>query len=197
MSATASSQVLTSVRTIGGLLPADMLIRIAEGRDVSGSRPADYHVVGARSVQDAAERHWDFLKGAWRVLRDKIGETEHDPSGLAVENWLLPLFEEHGFGRLERTPAGIASTDQTATFPVTHRWRHVLVHLAGWDADLDHPAAVPHLDKAVDGMRAAGELARHRAPSIPARAKRITRSTSVSSSAALGGAARAWASSLS
>jgi hypothetical protein len=138
MSATASSQVLTSVRTVGGLLPADMLIRIAEGRDVSGSRPADYHVVGARSVHDAAERHWDFLKGAWRVLRDKIGDTGHDPSGLAVENWLLPLFEEHGFGRLERTPAGIASTDQTATFPVTHRWRHVLVHLAGWDADLDH-----------------------------------------------------------
>ena len=138
MTATASSQVLTSVRTVGGLLPADMLIRIAEGRDVSGSRPADYHVVGARSVQGAAERHWDFLKGAWRVLRDKIGDTGHDPSGLAVENWLLPLFEEHGFGRLEGAPAGIASTDQTATFPVTHRWRHVLVHLAGWDADLDH-----------------------------------------------------------
>jgi hypothetical protein len=138
MSATASSQVLASVRTVGGLLPADMLIRIAEGRDVSGSRPADYHVVGVRSVEDAAERHWDFLKGAWRVLRDKIGDTGHDPSGLAVENWLLPLFEEHGFGRLERTPAGIASTDQTATFPVTHRWRHVLVHLDGWDADLDH-----------------------------------------------------------
>ena len=42
-----------------------------------------------------------------------------------------------------------------------------------------------------------GERARHRAPSIPACAKRITRSTSVSSSAALGGAARASASSLS
>ncbi len=138
MSATASSQVLTSVRTVGGLLPADMLIRIAEGRDVSGSRPADYHVVGARSVQDAAERHWDFLKGAWRVLRDKISDTGHDPSGLAVENWLLPLFEEHGFGRLEPISAGIASTDRAATFPVTHRWRHVLVHLAGWDTDLDH-----------------------------------------------------------
>ena len=138
MPATASSQVLTSVRTVGGLLPADMLIRIAEGKDVSGSRPADYHVVGVRSVQDAAERHWDFLKGAWRALRDAIGDAGHDPSGLAVENWLLPLFEEHGFGRLERIPAGIQSTDRTATFPVTHRWRHVPIHLVGWDTDLDH-----------------------------------------------------------
>ena len=138
MPATASSQVLTSVRTVGGLLPADMLIRIAEGKDVSGSRPADYHVVGVRSVQAAAERHWDFLKGAWRALRDAIGDAGHDPSGLAVESWLLPLFEEHGFGRLERIPAGIQSTDRTATFPVTHRWRHVPIHLVSWDTDLDH-----------------------------------------------------------
>ena len=67
-----------------------------------------------------------------------IGDAGHDPSGLAVENWLLPLFEEHGFGRLERIPAGIESSDRTATFPVTHRWRHVPVHLVGWDIDLDH-----------------------------------------------------------
>ena len=138
MPATASSQVLTSVRTVGGLLPADMLIRIAEGKDVSGSRPADYHVVGVRSVQAAAERHWDFLKGAWRALRDAIGDAALDPSGLAVESWLLPLFEEHGFGRLERISAGIQSTDRAATFPVTHRWRHVPIHLVSWDTDLDH-----------------------------------------------------------
>jgi hypothetical protein len=138
MPATASSQVLTSVRTVGGLLPADMLIRIAEGKDVPGSRPADYHVVGARSVQDAAERHWDFLKGAWRALRGAIGDAGHDPSGLAAENWLLPLFEEHGFGRLERIPAGIQSTDRTATFLITYQWRHVPIHLVSWDTDLDH-----------------------------------------------------------
>jgi N-6 DNA Methylase len=138
MPATAGSQVLTSVRTVGGLLPADMLLRIAEGKDVSGSRPADYHVVGVRSVQDAAERHWDFLKGTWRALRGELGDAGHDPSGLAIQNWLLPLFEEHGFGRLEHIPAGIPSSDGTATFPVTYRWRHVPVHLAGWDTDLDH-----------------------------------------------------------
>ena len=42
-----------------------------------------------------------------------------------------------------------------------------------------------------------GHSGRHWAPSVPARVKRITVSTSLSSSAALGGAARAWASSLS
>jgi hypothetical protein len=138
MSATASSQVFDSVRTVGGLLPADMLTRIADGKDVSGSRPADYHVVGVRSVKDAAERHWDYLKGAWRSLRDTLGSDDSpDPSGLAVANWLLPLFEEFGFGRLQHIPEGIQSQDGTTTFPVTHRWRHVPIHLVPWDADLD------------------------------------------------------------
>jgi hypothetical protein len=141
MSVTASNQVFDSVRTVGGLLPADMLTRIADGKDVSGSRPADYHVVGVRSVKDAAERHWDYLKGAWRSLRDTISAHGSDPSGLAAENWLLPLFEELGFGRLQRTPEGIQSRDGTVTFPVTHRWRHVPIHLAPWDSELDHRPA--------------------------------------------------------
>lgn len=141
MSAIAASQVFASIRVVGGLLPADMLARIADGKDISGSKPADYHVVGARSVQDDAERHWDYLKGAWRALRASLGDDSHDPAGLATENWLLPLFEEHGFGRLQRLPAGISTGDQSHAFPVSHRWEHVPVHLAAWDADLDRRPA--------------------------------------------------------
>jgi len=141
MSAVAASQIFTSIRVVGGLLPADMLARIADGKDISGSRPADYHVVGARSVQDDAERHWDYLRGAWRALRAALGDDGHDPAGLATENWLLPMFEEHGFGRLQRLPAGIHAGDQAPGFPVSHRWEHLPVHFAGWDADLDHRPA--------------------------------------------------------
>ncbi len=140
-SAVSASQVFASIRVVGGLLPADMLARIADGKDISGSRPADYHVVGARSVQDDAERHWDYLKGAWRTVRAALGDDGNDPAGLATENWLLPLFEEHGFGRLQRLPAGIHASDQAPAFPVSHRWEHLLVHLAGWGSDLDHRLA--------------------------------------------------------
>jgi N-6 DNA Methylase len=140
-SAIAASQVFGSIRVVGGLLPADMLARIADGKDISGSKPADYHVVGARSVQDDAERHWDYLKGAWRTLRTALGDDGHDPAGLATENWLLPLFEEHGFGRLHRLPAGIHVGDHAHAFPVSHRWEHVPIHLASWDADLDRRPA--------------------------------------------------------
>ncbi|SCF16255.1 Methyltransferase domain-containing protein [Micromonospora viridifaciens] len=143
MSATARNQVFTAVHTIGGLLPADMLIRIAEGRDVSGCKPADYRVVGARSVRDDAERHWDYLKGVWKDLRDKLpvapeAETPADPTGLAVTQWLEPLFTELGFGRLTTLGAnGITSDDGGKTFPISHRWNHVPVHLAAWSATLD------------------------------------------------------------
>jgi hypothetical protein len=152
MSATARNQVFSAVHTIGGLLPADMLVRISEGRDVSGSAPADYRIVGSRSVRDDAERHWDYLKSIWAELRKKLpvapdAETPADPTGLAVREWLEPLFNTLGFGLLSPTGAGGISTDDGAkTFPISHRWHRVPIHLITWNARLDvrpAPGAVP------------------------------------------------------
>lgn len=140
MSATAT-QITTSIRVVGGLLPADMIARIAVGKDVSASMPVDYHVVGVRSVKDAAERHWDYLKGAWRALRDAV-PGDSDPRGLAIENWLLPLFDELGYGRLTRLQAGITADDGSKVFPVSHAWQHLLVNLVPWEQDLDKRPAV-------------------------------------------------------
>jgi N-6 DNA Methylase len=136
MPAITTTQVTASIRVVGGLLPADMINRIMTGKDVSASTPADYHVVGVRSVKDAAERHWDYLKGAWRVLRDAIGYGS-DPRGLATENWLLPLFDEHGYGRLARLRAGITADDGIMVFPVSHAWQHLPIHLVPWGQNLD------------------------------------------------------------
>ncbi|MEY9956699.1 DNA methyltransferase [Streptacidiphilus sp. MAP5-52] len=151
MSATTKSQVFTAVHTIGALLPADMLVRISEGKDVSGSTPTDYHLIGSRTVQDEAERHWDYLKGIWRDLRTKLpyapdAETPADPTGLAHTQWLEPLFTELGFGRLTRTATGLTSDDGNKTFPISHRWHHIPIHLTTWNADLDKrpgPGTVP------------------------------------------------------
>lgn len=145
MSATTRNQVLSAVHTVGGLLPADMLLRIADGKDVKGSAPADYQVIGARSVRDEAERHWDYLKSVWRELREKLpvapeAEAPADPTGLAVSQWLEPLFAELGFGRL--TPIGAtgipADTDPGRVFPISHRWNHALLHMTAWNAHLDN-----------------------------------------------------------
>ncbi|MFY1702647.1 Eco57I restriction-modification methylase domain-containing protein [Micromonospora sp. WMMA1923] len=143
MSATARNQIFTAVHTIGGLLPADMLVRIAEGRDVPGSKPADYRVVAARSVRDDAERHWDWLRSVWKDLRDTLpvapeADTPADPTGRAVTQWLEPLFNAFGFGILTPIGAtGITADDGRKTFPISHRWDHVPIHLAPWNATLD------------------------------------------------------------
>ncbi|MEU1803015.1 DNA methyltransferase [Streptomyces sp. NPDC019937] len=143
MSATARNQVFSAVHTVGALLPADMLIRISEGKDVKGSSPTDYRVIGSRSVRDEAERHWDYLKSVWVELRKKLpaapeAEAPADPTGLAIAQWLEPLFDELGFGRLTAVGAdGIPADDGTKAFPISHRWHHIPVHMAAWNAGLD------------------------------------------------------------
>ncbi|MEV7788227.1 DNA methyltransferase [Streptomyces sp. NPDC088106] len=145
MSATTRNQVFTAVHTVGGLLPADMLVRISEGKDVPGSKPADYGLPSSRSVRDEAERSWEYLKPLWRDLRKHLPEDTEtgvpasDPTGRADTDWLAPLWRELGFGRLTPVgPAGIAAdSDAEKKFPVSHRWGHALIHQTAWNAELD------------------------------------------------------------
>ncbi|MEU0270852.1 DNA methyltransferase [Streptomyces sp. NPDC006307] len=145
MSATTRNQVFTAVHTVGGLLPADMLLRISEGKDVPGSKPADYGLPSSRSVRDEAERGWEYLKPLWRELRRRLPENREtgvpaaDPTGIADSDWLTPLWRELGFGRLTQVGAtGIpADSDPEKKFPVSHRWQHALIHQTPWNTDLD------------------------------------------------------------
>ncbi|MFD9132896.1 Eco57I restriction-modification methylase domain-containing protein [Streptomyces bottropensis] len=145
MSAVTRNQVFTAVHTVGGLLPADMLVRISEGKDVPGSKPADYGLPSSRSVRDEAERSWEYLKPLWRELRKHLPEDREtgfpaaDPTGRAGSDWLAPLWRELGFGPLTHVgPSGItADSDAEKSFPVSHRWRHALIHQTAWNADLD------------------------------------------------------------
>ncbi|MFE0349602.1 Eco57I restriction-modification methylase domain-containing protein [Streptomyces griseoluteus] len=145
MSATTRNQVFTAVHTVGGLLPADMLLRISEGKDVPGSKPADYGLPSSRSVRDEAERSWEYLKPLWRDVRKHLPEDREtglpatDPTGRAGADWLAPLWRELGFGRL--TPIGTdgvtADSDTEKRFEVSHRWQHALIHQVAWNANLD------------------------------------------------------------
>ena len=145
MSAVTRNQVFTAVHTVGGLLPADMLVRISEGKDVPGSKPADYGLPSSRSVRDEAERSWEYLKPLWRDLRKHLPEDRAtglpatDPTGRAEADWMAPLWRELGFGPLTQVgPGGItADSDGEKKFPVSHRWRHALIHQTAWNADLD------------------------------------------------------------
>ncbi|MET7309251.1 DNA methyltransferase [Streptomyces sp. NPDC005571] len=141
----ARTQVTDTVATVGGLLPYDLLVRIKEGKEQSGSKPSDYRLFAkGESVRDAAERSWSYLRGVWAAYQDALARdgADDDPDvpavGLTTERWLLPLFEQLGFGALAAVPGpGLPAHDGAKDFPVSHRWAHVPVHLTGWNVPLD------------------------------------------------------------
>ncbi|MFE6284263.1 Eco57I restriction-modification methylase domain-containing protein [Streptomyces sp. NPDC057877] len=142
---TARTLVTDTVATVGGLLPYDLLVRIKEGKEQTGSKPADYRLYAkGDSVRDAAERSWGYLRGVWAAYQDALARdgADADPGvhavGVTTERWLLPLFEQLGFGALAPVPApGLPSHDREKDFEVSHHWAHVPVHLTGWNVPLD------------------------------------------------------------
>ncbi|MFJ8715759.1 Eco57I restriction-modification methylase domain-containing protein [Streptomyces violaceus] len=140
----------TAVTTVGGLLPADMLLRIPEGRNLPGTKPADYGLPSSVPVRDEAERAWEYLKPLWRDLRAALpsdpvtGAPAADPTGRAGTDWLAQLFRKLDFGALtEVGAAGIpADSDPDKHFPVSHRHGPALVHLVPWNQDLDKRPAL-------------------------------------------------------
>ncbi|MFD9540143.1 Eco57I restriction-modification methylase domain-containing protein [Streptomyces sp. NPDC060022] len=152
--ATRTAPAFTSITTLGGLLPADMLLRIAEAKTVPGTKPADYGLPASVPVRDEAERAWEYLKPLWRELRNALpsdpvtGVPAADPTGRASTDWLAQLFRKLDFGALTPVgPPGIpADSDPSVAFPVSHRHGPALLHLIPWNQEPDKrpaPGQVP------------------------------------------------------
>ena len=95
---------LTTIRTEGSLLPADLLARVSdEDGTLDGMTPASYHRSGER-LNEAISRSWTALQGAWSHFQAGLAAL---PSGRSAarrmtrERWLLPLFRELDYGRLQ------------------------------------------------------------------------------------------------
>ncbi|MFF9567082.1 Eco57I restriction-modification methylase domain-containing protein [Streptomyces sp. NPDC014685] len=152
--ATRTALAFTAVTPVGGLLPSDMLLRIAETRNLPGTKPADYGLPASVPVRNEAERAWEYLKPLWRDLRAALpadpatGAPAADPTGRAGTDWLAQLFRKLDFGALtEVGAAGIgADSDPEKRFPVSHRHGPALIHQLPWNQDLDKrpaPGQVP------------------------------------------------------
>ncbi len=130
---------LMTVRTVGGVVPPDLLARIVAGDDLAGLGSDDYHLELGVSPREAANRAWSVLTGAWTAFRDALAvRPEGDrATGLTRDKWLAVLLRELGFGRVPVTPAGGIAADGRS-FPVSHVWQDVPMHLLGWGTDLDH-----------------------------------------------------------
>jgi hypothetical protein len=123
--------VFTTIRSEGGLLPADFLRQVAEGRrEVPGLTPEAYHLPGNEKLNEAASRSWNRLLGAWAAFQEAFRNLKDSDPGTAItrEKWLLPLFQELGYGRLVA-----AKTFEVGgrPYPISHCWQHAPIHLVG------------------------------------------------------------------
>ena len=136
----ARSISFNTVRSEGGLLPLELLRRISEQDPNLKYTDADsYHLSKSERLGEAINSSWNRLSGIWWGFRSKVGQ--HTPgeatTSLTRERWLLPLFQELGYGRLASTKA---VTIDERSYPISHQWHTVPIHLAGWDVDLDRRA---------------------------------------------------------
>jgi hypothetical protein len=58
-----------TVRTVGALLPADLLARVVAGGDLPGLRSEDCHLAG-EPLRQAASRAYEYLRGAYARFTD-------------------------------------------------------------------------------------------------------------------------------
>jgi hypothetical protein len=129
--------LFTTVTTEGAILPADLPRRIVE-RDsaLDGLSPAEYHLAEGEKLNEALNRSWNRLVGVWSGFQSVVARAlAGDPATTATrEKWLLPLFQELGYGRL--LPARVAQVDGKS-YAVSHSWQHAPIHLVGFNVDPD------------------------------------------------------------
>ena len=101
-------ELFTAVRTEGGVLPADLLQRIATGDlQLPGLDGTTYHLAPGDRLNEVITQSWNRLVGAWATFRDMREKLTPGDAGTSVtrERWLLPLLQELGYGRLQPTKA--------------------------------------------------------------------------------------------
>lgn len=126
-----------TIRTEGALLPADILARIASAdTSLGGIEPASYHLDPTEKIGEATNRAWNRLQARWATFQSERAKLGPADTGTTVsrERWLLPLFEELKFGRLQ---AASKVEIDGKSYAVSHAWHQVPIHLVGCQVDID------------------------------------------------------------
>lgn len=130
--------IFTTVRSEGAILPMDLLQRIALlDATLNGLTPDSYHLFKTEKLNEAINRSWNRLLGAWvafKTAKDKLPEKDTGTT-LTRERWLLPLFSELNYGRLL---AAKSIEVNSKSYSISHEWQHTPIHLVSFKADLDH-----------------------------------------------------------
>ena len=127
----------STIETEGILLPPDFLARISKGdKEIEGLRKEDYHLSGDDRLADVISQAWNRAKTLWsnfKKARENLPESDKATT-VTRERWLLPLFQELGYGRLVPSRA---QEIEGKSYPVSHIWQRSPIHLIGCRLALD------------------------------------------------------------
>ena len=126
-----------SIHSEGGLLPMDLLERVAVLDDsLPGLKAQDYGLSRTERINEAVNRSWSRLVPIWQAFRK---EREKSSSGTTEtrEDWLAPLFQELGFGKLTLSKA---ETIGGKSYAISHRRGDVPVHQISFRLEPDRRA---------------------------------------------------------
>lgn len=132
-----SRDLFSTIHTAGGLLPPELLQRVADGDGgVDGLDPASYHLAANERLNEAITRSWTRLQGAWKSFSQTREALPSDDTGASAtrERWLHPLFDELGYGRLVSAPA---IEIEAKRYPVFSQWQNTPIHLVGVNVPMD------------------------------------------------------------
>ncbi len=125
-----------TVTSEGALLPIDILQKIALFDSSINGLDGESYNLGEMRLNEAINDSWGKLLRFWQSFQKACEKLGSDESGLTQtrERWLLPLFQELGYGRLYTVkPLEVAEK----SYPISHGWQHLPIHLVSFRSGLD------------------------------------------------------------
>lgn len=132
----------TTVRVEGAILPADVLKRVADGDAALGGLDENsYHLTSGEKVNEAVSASWNRLLGSWTNYKGAVAKLDEGAAATTEtrDRWLLPLFQELGYGRLVASRKSVEI--QGKSYPISHFWNNVPIHLVGSGVSIDRAQA--------------------------------------------------------
>ena len=129
---------MSAVTTTGGLLPRDLLDRVAtHDAKLDGTTPDSYGLVPGEQLSNSITHSWNRIGTLWERFNTELATLDNSERaiGLTRRRLTLPLLAELGFADL-LPPGGLHLDGRD--YPISHEWAgSVPVHLVGARVEID------------------------------------------------------------
>ncbi|HHV36538.1 MAG TPA: N-6 DNA methylase [Candidatus Cloacimonetes bacterium] len=132
------NQALSHIHSEGSLLSRDFLLKLLSGNGaIPAFLPKDYRLSAGERLNEAATRSYARLSRLWKSFQAHLKTLPPENSGTTETRsmWLIPLFQELGYGSLQSIRG---ESIEGKSYPQSHEAQEPLaLHLMSHKWDLD------------------------------------------------------------